>query len=497
MPTAATSIAAGSSRATGLTGAAFGSAGGAFTIGTIAWSDAPHRRPVPSTGRVIRAPTAAAGGLRWLHRRHSGDAMPDALCRVTVHARNETTDRTVDLALPNGLPLAELMRSVVELLHGGTVTAARWRLRRICGEPLDESLTLAQNQVHDGDVLWLTVDEVPPPVWFDLDAGHTIAGAVRRTPVPRGLYAGAGLGAAGLGAAALLCSADATGVVIGGTVCAAAVAVALVAHRMRADRLLPGLFGVMATLFAAATGAAAVPGGAAQVMLAASAASAVSVVVLRCTGAAVPALTAVAVAAVLVAGMSAAALAWPRDASAAGALLAVLSLAVLGAAPRLSIAVARVGPDLTSAAAHEVHELLSGIAIGAASAAAAGALLTAGSRPDGITTGFAAVVGVALLLRTRVHADTARRCALAVCGFVAIAGAFVVTAVAVPQSAHWLGLVAVGLVVGALSPLFGLSAGPGMRRSAEVGEYVVLAAVIPLACWIAGLYGAVRGLALT
>jgi hypothetical protein len=35
--------------------------------------------------------------------------------------------------------------------------------------------------------------------------------------------------------------------------------------------------------------------------------------------------------------------------------------------------------------------------------------------------------------------------------------------------------------------------GPAVRRIADAAEYASLAAVIPLACWVGGLYAAARG----
>jgi hypothetical protein len=35
--------------------------------------------------------------------------------------------------------------------------------------------------------------------------------------------------------------------------------------------------------------------------------------------------------------------------------------------------------------------------------------------------------------------------------------------------------------------------GPAVRRIADAAEYAALAAVIPLACWVGGLYAAARG----
>jgi len=60
-----------------------------------------------------------------------------------------------------------------------------------------------------------------------------------------------------------------------------------------------------------------------------------------------------------------------------------------------------------------------------------------------------------------------------------------------------LSLLAVGAAAAAAGPVAGVGPGPGMRRLAEVGEYLVLAAAIPLACLVSGLFGLVRGLALS
>ena len=44
----------------------------------------------------------------------------------------------------------------------------------------------------------------------------------------------------------------------------------------------------------------------------------------------------------------------------------------------------------------------------------------------------------------------------------------------------------------ALGRLFGYTVSPVVRRAVEVVEYLALAAVVPLACWVVGLYGLVR-----
>jgi hypothetical protein len=43
---------------------------------------------------------------------------------------------------------------------------------------------------------------------------------------------------------------------------------------------------------------------------------------------------------------------------------------------------------------------------------------------------------------------------------------------------------------------FGATVNPLVRRTVEVSEYLALAAVVPLACWVGGLYGLIRGVSL-
>jgi hypothetical protein len=47
-----------------------------------------------------------------------------------------------------------------------------------------------------------------------------------------------------------------------------------------------------------------------------------------------------------------------------------------------------------------------------------------------------------------------------------------------------------------LSGVFGATVNPLARRTVEVLEYLALAAVVPLACWVGGLYGLIRGVSL-
>ena len=66
----------------------------------------------------------------------------------------------------------------------------------------------------------------------------------------------------------------------------------------------------------------------------------------------------------------------------------------------------------------------------------------------------------------------------------------------VPRQADWATVMTVIAGVGALRVVFDAPISPVARRSVELLEYLALATVVPLACWVADLYGVVRGLSL-
>ncbi|MCV7236810.1 type VII secretion integral membrane protein EccD [Mycolicibacterium celeriflavum] len=449
--------------------------------------------------------------------------MPDSLCRVAVHVGTGNDTQTIDLALPDSAVLGDMLPSIVELVHPdhrGARTGRRWRLRRIDGRPLDESLTMRDNQVRDGELLWLTTDDVPAPVLLDRDSSRTVAGlGPSRTAVPTQLCVGGALAAACIGAAAIIWSArsteDAAPFVTAAGLTAAAALAAQLARRAHAEPSLFTAFSAIAVILAAVTGVVVVPAGppAAHLLLASAAALSVAVLQLRFASHGHTALTVLATTALLCTAASATAIACNLAAATSGALLATLALAALSSAPRLVIMVTRIGPGppdaddtdpLTSVGqsrATLAHDTLTGIVIGTSLAAAMGTVLVGcvgdERRFPVPATVFTIVVGVTLLLRTRIHIGVGRRCALAVCGFAGVATGFALTAIAVPHHAHWLGALAAVAGTSALMPLVGITPSLTARRAAEIVEYVALAAVIPLACWIAGVFDLVRNLALT
>ncbi len=85
----------------------------------------------------------------------------------------------------------------------------------------------------------------------------------------------------------------------------------------------------------------------------------------------------------------------------------------------------------------------------------------------------------------------------AVSGILTTGATFGVAAVSAPEHGSWIAaataaLAAVAIHLGFVAPAMTFS--PVIRRSVDLLEYLALVAVVPLTCWICGLYGAVRGL---
>ena len=139
--------------------------------------------------------------------------------------------------------------------------------------------------------------------------------------------------------------------------------------------------------------------------------------------------------------------------------------------------------------------------IGSSGSAALGAVLVAcgGLHDHGSALSaavFTAAIGLVLLLKARTYVDPTRRIGLAIGAMFSAAACFAVVVASVPEHAHWISVLGAAAGIAALSPLFGLTVSPVARRAVELAEYLVLAAVVPVACWVGGLYGLVRDMAL-
>jgi type VII secretion integral membrane protein EccD len=450
---------------------------------------------------------------------NGGDAMPDPLCRLSVQHGPDT----VDLALPMDTPVGLLLPSIVDLVHRGSAApdeARQWHLSRVGHQRFDVAATLHDNAVRDGELLLLTTTPTPAPRWVQDDPWRTVIDTADTCCAPTRVTATVMcLCTAILGSTTLVWSGavtHATGhVLTGAAVAAAAVIGAVAVRRAHPDAILCVTLSVIAVLFAAAAGFLAVPvaPSTANALLAAAVACSVSTLLLRVTRCGAICLTALATFGAVTSAASACGVAWMLPVATTGTALSVLSLGTLGMAARLSIAAAGLAPAMPSpghraddgptsetARAVTAHHTLTGLVIGSAGAAALGAMLVAsdhfhdGRWPLGAV--FSAVVGLVMVLRARSHIDVYRRTSLVVGGWAAVAASVALVVVSAPGQANWVGLLATAVGLSMLWAPFGATVNPLARRTVEVLEYLALAAVVPLACWVGGLYGLIRGVSL-
>jgi type VII secretion integral membrane protein EccD len=459
-------------------------------------------------------------------------SVPDpGLRRVSIHSGSAV----VDVALPSQLTVATLIPPIVDIVEGrdtggqDDLTARRYQLSRPGTSALRRSTTLAQNGIRDGEVLVLSHSRAPvAPPRYD-DAAEAICATLdaRGGSPPPGHHATrlTGAVAAGgltvIGTLALVRDSfdanvsrhiDATAGAAG-LVSLVALMFATYAHRTYRDPLAGITLGAIATTFGALAGFLAVPGRPAfpHVLLAAMAAVVMSVLAMRLSGCGVVAFTAVSCCALLTAIAALTAVETGAPLRAISSVSALVSLGLLGAAPRLSIIFAGLSPRLTTAQEFDVVDApaddwsaraiqadawLASLLAAFSSAAAAGAIstLVAGA-PRLNSIAFAAMTAALLLLR----ANSAERRTLVcvISGIVTIGTTLGVATVGIPRHGPWIVaatamMVALAVCSGFVAPA--ISASPVVRRCIELLECLALVAMVPLTCWVCGAYGNVSGL---
>lgn len=467
-------------------------------------------------------------------------AISTGLAYVTV----VSPQRRVDLALPAGVPLAELLpdllRHAGDGLAGDAQAHGGWALRRGDGTALDPALHLAAQDVRDGDVLHLVAARAgwPEPEYDDL--AEAVAAAAGRCCAPwspaatraTGLVA-AGF-AAGLGLVALL-RGD-SGRPPGSpwpwpALVALAVAALLQVAGGRAVRGY-GRAAVGACLagyglpYAFAAGLLLLPAGGAgaqRTPLAVLGAphalvgSAVLVLAAVVGGLLVGTAARVFVAAAAVGLLAAAGALLGYVATAAAAAAVVLALLVLAvtALPVLAVRLGRLPlppapaepatsggaswpqPARVEEAVRRSEEILTGLLLGLAVAGSTAALLVlrAGGLAGELLVCCAATV---LALRARLFAGRRHRSCLLAVGLVGYAAAAVSAVDRAP--AGW-SLFAVAvftavavLVAGAGGRYADRRPSPYLARAADAVEAACTVTVVPLACVVVGLYDVVRAL---
>jgi type VII secretion integral membrane protein EccD len=198
-----------------------------------------------------------------------------------------------------------------------------------------------------------------------------------------------------------------------------------------------------------------------------------------------------------------------------GAASAAISLILIEASAPVSIILAGLSSQMTSEheeAASTPHRLntsairahswltslvaaFSAAAVLGAIGAATGSCVADGGPSAGLW--FAAITGGVLLLRARSHSDVARSVPLALAGTVTLSATFVIAAVAYPMRTPYLAAASMMLAAAALCLGFitrTMTFSPIGRRSVDLLEYLALAVIVPLACWICGVYSTARGM---
>ncbi|MBB5110279.1 type VII secretion integral membrane protein EccD [Micromonospora echinospora] len=458
--------------------------------------------------------------------------MTSGLARVTISAPR----RRVDVALPEQVPLAELLPEV--LRHAGEGLAddgerhGGWVLRRTDGGVLATAQALLPQGVRDGEVLHLVPARAEwPELEYDDVVEAIVDGARRRGAA----WSARATRAAALGGAAVPLAVGLVAVVAAGPgergwPVAAAVALILVltataASRAYGDGPVGAALGGYALPWAATAGALAVASGdpvgpipglrwvGAPELLVGSVAL-LLVAVLGLLGVASRSRVFVAGVTVGVTGVASALGGLLLDpAGAAAVLLAVLVFA-LGGLPLLAIRVGKLPlPPLTlpvpagardlpdrgqvHAAVARAEEVLTGMLLGhALLAVAAVAVLVAAGRTAGLL--LAAVAAGVLLLRSRLFVAVRHRVPAIVAG---LAGYALLGAV-LAERAGPAGRFA--LAVGGLAlALAAVTAGatyarrpvsPYLGRLADLTDTALVVAVVPVACAVLGLYDRARDL---
>ena len=464
-----------------------------------------------------------------IHRGQTLSVSDPGQRRVSVQAGTVV----VDLALPSGMPVAALIPQIVDILrsHGadssGGITATRYQLSFPGAGTLDSSMTLVQSGVRDGDVLVLSRPATPLPVFRYDDVAEavseTLAGRTwSQSQNQRATRLTAALAAAvltGVGGLALIRNAFVENAVrdpgatagIAALVAFVAVMLAALAHRTYRDSMAGLALSLIATAFAALAGFLAVPGtpGVPNVLLAATAGAVTAVLAKRVSDCKAITLTAASCFAMIVAVAAFGGVVTGAPLYEIGAVAALVSLGLLGVAARVAIALAGLSPkpadsDSAESPAHglaaratRADEWLASLLAAFASAAAVGAIITvlAGTPRLGCIA-YGTATSALLLLRAN-SVDRKRTLVCVISAVATIGTTFGFAAISALGHGPWIAaatalLVAAAVYLGFVAP--GISLSPVARKSVELFECLVLATMVPLACWICGLYGAARSL---
>ena len=435
----------------------------------------------------------------------------DASCRVTVVGSR----RRLDVTLPIGVPVADLLWDLVEMLaESDGSLPARWALVKVGGHALDPELALSEQGVVQGTMLFLRdiTSQDPPPAIDDYATGVAVivdaqGGRWTRTATPELL---AGTAAACLAAAGLVLLVSGDGEsramfgLLGATIAAAA---SLAMSRRLGRRASGGLVALSAMPLWAAAGAgvAGWSGADATVILAAAVGSigvgAAIAIVVAGDVVLVPSVGIIAATLLPALVLGGCAVVGAGLVSAA-ALLCPIAVGSLALPPRLAVRLAGIdhpGTASVSARARRGRQLLASLLIGIA------VVLIGSSTILAVSGGWFAVglvaasaLGVAAKARHfRFAAEVAPLLTAGLVGVLLLEYPLIVALAIGPRGA---GGAAAFLAADALILAIGGSAvrrwdlSPRLRRQLGRLEAIATAATVPLALGVLGAYDAVARL---
>ncbi|MFI1915113.1 type VII secretion integral membrane protein EccD [Nocardia sp. NPDC020380] len=468
---------------------------------------------------------------------------PD-LARVTILAKHTQ----VDMAIPVDVPVALVIPSVVDMVaqhgrandfdnDGEQFEPHEWVLARIGQPPFSNSLSLAEQQVRDGELLMLESAEhtAPAPLFDDIMYNVANADADRfRGWTPRtARRTGSILAVLTMltGCLGLLATPDALPGWVSGIVAAFVtvllVIASMVLSRMYADTASALVLGGCALPPAFSAGMLFVPGsyGWANILLGAVLTGATAILAWRVSGVGLGLFIGAAVLALYTAPAALVGLLTDVPDRAIGAGAAALGLAGLSLAPRLSMLLAKLplppvpapgtpidptedDPDDHRALptlealrikSERARKYLAGLVAATTVVAAVGAVAAVEPRahtPYWPGLALALVCAVVLMFRSRTYAGAEQAVVLIAGGAAILLTLLMFASFTAHQPlaifAAALVLLIAALVLGIVVPR--RQATPPMRRAVELLEYTFVAAIVPLVFWVTGLYSLVRGL---
>nr|WP_271214137.1 type VII secretion integral membrane protein EccD [Rhodococcus wratislaviensis] len=468
------------------------------------------------------------------------------LCRITVLS----THSQVDMAVPFGVPLAILVPGIVDTIRTHRSTnvfddsleqyePSEWVLAKIGHSPLSTTLTLHEHGIRDGDLLVLQSvhASAPPPLFDDIMYNVAIADAEGDREWTRGSARVVGSVAAVLGTVvgsfALMWSGAGTEGFLGAG-CALATALLFliagaVTGRIYGDAASSVVLSGCAVPLSFAAGMLFVPGGlgAPHLLLGLVLAGTTAVLALRLGGVGLRLFTALSVTSLFGSLAALVATLFGNPVSAVGAGVVAAALIGLAFSARVSILLAKLPlppvpapgtsvdpseddpddevtmPSFDSLAqrAARARKYLTGLVGAMTALAVSGALIAAQPGMSGgiFWPGVSLAVATAavLMFRGRTYSSAEQAVPLIAGGVTILVLLLTAVAVAVPDFAIASFAVAIlfavgGLVLGILAPRQTFS--PVMRRVAELIDLAVIASIVPLVCWVTGLYSLMRGL---